>query len=347
MVFYKMVMCYAIITVLFNIAKSLFRLKRGFAMISKKFLTIEDQVSKLKSLGFDLKELPRIKAILSENSFYNIINGYRQPFLFLNVPNRYIKGIDFFEIYGLYFFDRQLRNAFFPHLLDIENKIKSEIIYEFSSSRDSSKKLIHDGDAYLHIDSYDVSKSKRNQKYKDAIDLISLFHRTISKYFYSSESISHYMISYGYVPLWVLSTHLTFGDISKFYCCLKPQNRQNISKKYFMSDDDLASILKVLTAARNSCAHGNRMFCHFTNDLPLPSNLHYPTQYRFITLTRNDHKLFNVLIAIKYFVSKKRFKALINSIDTLFTDLSHQLKCIQLQKIQDIMGFPPDWKVLL
>lgn len=316
-------------------------------MVNKSFLTIEDQISKIKSLGISVTHSAKVKQILSENSFYNIVNGYRKPFLYMGISNRYVRNMNFLELYGLYYFDRQLRNVFFPNLLDIENRLKSEIIYEFLNTRDSKGNLVHDADAYLKLDSYDITNSKNNFKHKDAIELISSLQRIISKNFRTSESIAHYITNYAYVPLWVIGTNMTFGDISKFYACMKPQNRQNVSKKYQMTDSDLSSILKLLTKARNSCAHGNRLYCLKTNDLPTPNLTIYPKQHSFIVSTFGDHKLFNVLIAIKYFIPGKKFKALVNSIESLQKDLSHQLKCISTSSIQDIMGFPIDWKNLV
>lgn len=114
----------------------------------KTFYTIEDQITKLKTLGITVSNPVVVKNILSENSFYNILNGYREPFLFMGFNNRFVNNLNFLELFGLYSFDRQLRNTLFPYILDIENKTKSEIIYEFSNTRDQNNNLIHDGDAY-------------------------------------------------------------------------------------------------------------------------------------------------------------------------------------------------------
>jgi len=48
-----------------------------------------------------------------------------------------LRGTSFEEIFALYDFDRKLRNLLFPTLLDIENAVKSEIIYEFLKTLDS------------------------------------------------------------------------------------------------------------------------------------------------------------------------------------------------------------------
>lgn len=99
----------------------------------------------------------------------------------------------------------------------------------------------------------------------------------------------------------------------------------------------------MLTKARNSCAHGNRIYCLKTNDLPTPNETLYPKQHQFITTTLGNHKLLNIIIAIKYFIPKKKYKALMNSIEQLFKDLTFQLKTIPITNIQDIMGFPANW----
>lgn len=316
-------------------------------MKTKKFLTINEQINRLGSLGIKIQNRPKTESILMKNSYYNILNGYREPFLYLGNKTRYIRGVKFTEIYQLYYFDKQLRNVLFPALLDIENILKSQIVYEFLSTTNHNRELIHDGDAYLRIDSYDLNKSSNERNFSSAIGLISNLHKTISKNFKNSETISHYLTKYGYVPLWALATHLTFGDIGKFYACMKPQNRQSVSKRYKMPDNDLSSIIKLLTHTRNSCAHGNRLYCIKTNDLPLPDQANYSIQFNLIKVSNGQHKLFTVLIAMKYFMSGREYKAFINRLSTIIVQLEIKLKTIHINTILDIMGFPQDWKLQL
>lgn len=318
--------------------------EKGDIINQKEFLTIKEQIQRIKSYNIVIKNEKKAKELLEKNSFYNIINGYREPFYFNNRKNKYIKGTSFEEIFALYEFDRKLRNLLFPTLLDIENAIKSEIIYEFLKTTDAKRNLINDKDNYLKISSYNLGNNDRI-KYNLALNLISDLQNIISNYFKNSDSISHYLINYGYVPLWVLSTKMTFTNISKFYQCMIGKNRQAIAKKYTMADDDFETILKLLTIARNYCAHYNRIYNFSTNIiLPTPNKSIYPLQYQFITNSKNkENGLFNIIITMKYFISSKNYKAFINSIDTLIKELEKKLSTIKIDDILKIMGFPPNW----
>lgn len=60
-------------------------------MTCKTFLTINEQIIKLKTLGITVTNEKTVKSILSENSFYNILNGYREPFLFMVIKTNMLK----------------------------------------------------------------------------------------------------------------------------------------------------------------------------------------------------------------------------------------------------------------
>ena len=64
-------------------------------------------------------------------------------------------------------------------------------------------------------------------------------------------SISHYLKTHGYIPLWVLNNILTLGTISKFYSLMLPQERQNISRCFNIMDKELESALTYISTVRN------------------------------------------------------------------------------------------------
>lgn len=100
-------------------------------MKEKRFLDVDDQIAKLKSLKIKIHDTKKTRETLLGNSYYNIINGYRTPFLFNKQKDKYLKGTAFTEIYALYHFDRQLRQLLLSFLLEVENAFKTRIIYEF------------------------------------------------------------------------------------------------------------------------------------------------------------------------------------------------------------------------
>lgn len=55
--------------------------------------------------------------------------------------------------------------------------------------------------------------------------------------------VSHYMLNYGYIPLWVLVNTLTIGTISVFYSHLEQQDQNNIGRVFSLKLDELKTIL--------------------------------------------------------------------------------------------------------
>lgn len=83
--------------------------------------------------------------------------------------------------------------------------------------------------------------------------------------------IKHYIKQYGFVPLWVLSNDLTFGNIAHFYqlCERRVQNKvcklivesKNDTDAPRLSPQDLRRCFSVLVGFRNLCAHDERLYC--------------------------------------------------------------------------------------
>jgi len=309
-------------------------------MDKKTFLTIDMQIERIRSLGIGISNPSDTRKNLMENSYYNIMNGYRGPFLFNNQPNKFIRGTQFTELYGLYHFDRQLRDTLFSFLLEAENKIKTQVVYEFLSCVDTDGNLLHESDGYLQVKNYDCGTSVQFENTRSVIELIATLQKTIAKSFRESDAISHYLTKYGYVPLWVLATRMTFGDVCSFYECMSSSNRQAVARQYKMPDNDLATILRLLAFARNHCAHGNRMYClKKKTDLPKPDATIYPIESRLIAANLGKHNLLNVYIALRYIISPRRYTELIKRTRRLMDDLASRLNSIPIQNIEKIVGF--------
>ena len=69
--------------------------------------------------------------IIEKENYYNIINGYSTIFLQKDaagnkiIPEVYIAGVEFKEVYALYEMDRELRNSLSKYLFIFEANIKS------------------------------------------------------------------------------------------------------------------------------------------------------------------------------------------------------------------------------
>ena len=222
-------------------------------MNEKPFKTHEQLIELLSSRGIDFSK-PESKSFakkkLQRIGYYNLINGYSPLFWDNKEKDVYKKGTTVDEIYYLYLFDKKLREIFLRFILSLETNIKSLIAYYFPKQ--------HPETYYLTYDNFDTARKDAN---KNITSVIAEIQRQIAGRA-SDPSIAHYLKKYGYIPLWVLNNILTLGTISKFYSLMQQKERQEISKTFHLSDNELENILTYISSIRNFCAHGNRLYCY-------------------------------------------------------------------------------------
>lgn len=308
-------------------------------MTDKIFKTHDELISLLISRGVDISTPDQksfAKKALQHEGYYNLINGYSKLFIISKIPDdKYKPGTTIDEIYSLYDFDKKLRSIFMKYILSVESNIKSLTAYYFP------QKYGHDN--YMIYKNFDTQRKDAN---KNITDVIADFQKQLAARA-KDPSISHYLKKYGYVPLWVLNNILTLGQISKFYSILKQPDRQQISKTFHISDNQLESILYYLSSVRNFCAHGNRLYCFRTKrpliDFSAHTALNIPiTDGKEFDYGKRD--LFACMIALKYVLSKSEYMKLIKEIYRLFSTLRPKLKVITEDNILKEMGFPLDWR---
>lgn len=303
--------------------------------MDKIFKTHNQQLRLLRQKGLTIKNGSKAKRILETENYYNLINGYKDLFLDTQSNSeKYKTGSDFFEIYGLYKFDRRIRYLFLERILRVENKIKSAIAYVFS------KEYGHDN--YLKITNFDLS----NNNLIKISSLIAHIQNDIAKQIDKKDSITHYMQNYGYIPLWVLVNVLSFGTISRFFSLMKLKERQNVGKMFKIPEHELNSYLKILSIYRNLCAHDERLYNFKTRGKITDNNIHLtlgiPKQNGRYIYGKND--VFALLICLKILLEKREFKLLFNALDKEFTYLSREIKTISIDDIYREMGFPQNWR---
>lgn len=193
-------------------------------MLDKVFTTYEQQINLLIKRGMNISsdgDITFAKEVLQKVGYYGLINGYKKPFISdTNTEDDecYKTGTTIQEIYALYEFDRTLREMFMSFILKFETRIKSLISYSFSET--------YGYDYYLKYKNFDTGKRNAN---KYIPELIAEINRQIASRT-NDPSIAHYLNTYGYIPLWVLTNILTFGTMSKFYCLMKTTEKTKVSR---------------------------------------------------------------------------------------------------------------------
>lgn len=143
--------------------------------MDKPFKTIDEQIGILESRGLACD--PETKEILSRESYYAIVNGYKQPFLAPDfkaglAPERFVPGTTFEQLYCLYRFDRALRSVMMRHFAEAEAVLKTTCSYCFSEHHRE------DPEAYLEPSSYD---SRGRGRAKAIINLTDRFRRELGR----------------------------------------------------------------------------------------------------------------------------------------------------------------------
>jgi abortive infection bacteriophage resistance protein len=322
----------------------------------KVFKTFRQQLRILRNRGLTVPKDGKPMKVLQEENYYALINGYKELFIGANASavdqsETFIPGSTFEEIYSLSIFDRNIRAILLKSILKAENQFKSFVSYEFSKN--------HGHDNYLKKSSFDDSHgplTSRNaiNDYEKKIErinkVISDVQRNISYYYKKKSYIKHYVNEYGFVPLWVLVNTMSFGTISTFYSLMKPAEQVNISRNYNLLKETLGRYMKVLSEARNVCAHDERLYNIVLSkeseirDTRYHTSLGIPIVNTKYSCGKKD--FFAILITLKEILKKREFTKLINEIYTELNKISSKLSSVSINDLMAKMGLPSNWKQL-
>jgi len=305
--------------------------------MNKTFKTLDEQVDILKNKGLVIDDVERAKEILLRENYF-FISGYRHLFFRSNDSKKFIQNTNFREIYGLFNFDRQLRNIIFKNILIIENNIKSVISYNISRNYGITEKN------YLNPKNFTREPSKTRQ----VNDLLKKMKRQIRINGGQHEATSHYISNYGYIPPWIVVKVLSFGIVSELYGILKVDDQKNIADVFNINYQELMSYLTILSNYRNLCAHEDIVYEHRAQK-PI-----YNTKYhQLLNIPMMDGEyiygkedLFAVIIILKHLLRKDDFTLLLNEISYEIDVLAGKLNVIPIAKVLDRMGFPENYKEL-
>ena len=311
----------------------------------KEFKTIDEQIELLKNRGLNFINEQNAIQILKTNNYYNVINGYKKLFIKENKDDIFIDGATFEEIYSLYEFDRRLRNIFLESILKIENSLRTLVSYYFS--------MHHGYDNYLRLDNFENFKDiKVNAKTKEnqiryIQNLIGTINKKIANAISSKSYVQHYMIDYGYIPMWVLVNIMSFGDICNFLKLMKQNERILISKEFNIMEFDLTNLVGILAHTRNLCAHDERLYDYiFPTSKTINDNIYHKKLK--ISLANNRYKkgkndLFAVVIALKILLKEEDYKIFHNKLFSRFMSLETKLHTIKINDVLNAMNFPNNW----
>ena len=305
--------------------------------MSKTFKTLEEQIDILKSKGLIIDDVDQAKEILLRENYF-FVSGYRHLFLKSNESRKFLDNTNFREIYGLFNFDRQLRNIVFKNILILENNIKSVIAYNLSKSFGIKE------NNYLNPKNF----NRDPEKIRQVNDLLKKMKRQIRINGGQHSATSHYISNYGYIPPWIVVKVLSFGIVSELYGILKVENQKDIAEIFGVDYHDLMSYLTILSNYRNLCAHEDIVFEHRAQK-PIYNNKYH--QILNIPMMDGEYiygkeDLFAVIIILKQLLREADFTLMLNEISYEIDVLNGKLNVIPVTKVLDKMGFPENFRDL-
>ncbi len=305
----------------------------------KEFKTLDEQINILKDKGLIINDEEKTKEILLRENYF-FINGYRRIFFKSSNDKQFIEGTTFEELYGLFAFDRNIRNVIFKYLLIVENNIKSIFSYHLS------KKYGYKEKNYLKVSNFASDISKRRQ----VLDVINKMKRQIRINAKQHSATLHYLTNYGYIPMWILVKVLSFGLISELYTILKYEDKDAIAGYYHMEEGEMSIFLPMMANYRNLCAHEDILFEHKTQRC-IPNNKYHEK----LNIEKNEedeyiygkNDLFSLVIMFKYMLRTDDFRLLIYELGYEIDLLDGKVDSVSLDKILDKIGFPKNWRDLV
>lgn len=309
----------------------------------KEFKTYDEQIALLKSRGLKFEDEEFALNKLQEDNYYSIINGYKDLFLDEEDGNKFKNNVTFEEIYSLFEFDRNIKSIFLKNILVVENILRTLIAYNFSEK--------YGNDNYLKLDNFETLKNSgcNKKKYQERIEqiqkLICSMQQDISNNIRKKPYINHYILNYGFIPLWVLVNAISLGRLSQFYSLMDQSVRVKVSKHWGVKEKELDQFIKNLSYFRNLCAHDERLY-NAINNQNITDTIHHD----FLNIPKNNgnyvhakNDLLSLVIVLKMLLPNDKFNTMCNQIEGRMKSLEKKITSIDVSEVFDSMGFVKGW----
>lgn len=307
----------------------------------KPFLDIEQQLLRLKRRNLLISNDTATISALKQYSYYQIINGYGEPFeVKENHEKKYVDGTTFKDIYAQFLYDKRISEILLPVMLDIERHFKTYLSYTVAEHFDVNPYLTDDPlNNYPEVLSYlDPSRYPSNAIKKNISKIAKIVHTDKNPTAWYREHSNH-------IPPWILLSNATFGEINRYFQELPSDLKLEIADEMFPNNlgslvdnqklNTLFNMLEILREFRNCIAHGAKFssFKDEKHDLTKKikncfnlnsSDLYTNEEYRN-SLGRND--FFSLLIAIIILYPDVGYaKAIIKRIESFVSQMDNRSK---------------------
>ena len=224
----------------------------------KLFLTYNQQMRKLRNDKHILCSGSSHKKLLIRAGYFNIVNGYKNPFISgcdANGNHLYISGTSIDQLQAVKKFDDQLRTFLLRYITQVEEEIRTLSGYKFDECNDNGTIPWYNTDAY-----------SPNKSLQEKMNVISNAYSELSRS--KLDYVNFYMNNHKQIPTWIMFKVVNFSTFIDILNCSKKDVSHSICNLYDLYDDRGFSNVKLLIGSlhwmrkiRNSCAHNERVYC--------------------------------------------------------------------------------------
>lgn len=312
----------------------------------KPFKTYDEMLNILQERNIIIKDRESAKELLSDISYYRLINGYKH--IFTSTNDKFDYPILFEELYTIYIIDNKLNNIIFSYILEIERALKSKISYVISENygvfTDLNDLNNENPNDYLCKINYANCKMK-NSTLKKIKEIMNESRNT---------SVHHYIENHNHIPCWIITNTIPLGTMIKWFQILKSSDKDSVCSMIIhnesLSQNDykvfMTHALEILRTYRNNIAHGNRSYTSAIKT-KLPKNIVLTISNGSITksdYTNNgygNNDLFAVIIIVATLTRTNSRKIFLNEIINYFDSIKDLKICNK--PYFDILSLPSNF----
>lgn len=305
----------------------------------KFFLTYNQQMRKLRNDKQILCNGSSHKKILIRSGYFNIVNGYKNPFVSgqdSSGNHFYISGTSIDQLHAVKCFDDKLRSFLLKYITQIEEEVRTLTGYKFDECNDNGK-----------IPWYSTEAYSPNKSLQEKMNVISSAYNELSKS--KLDYVNFYMNNHKQIPTWIMIKVVNFSTFINVVQYGKTDVSHSLCSLYELIDTNGHLNVKLLIGSlhwmrkiRNSCAHNERVYCltrrqsKHGNSGRIIENYFQMLGHRYTR--RHDQNLFDLFVYFKYYLPKKEYKQFISELKTLLNSLSSKIHPHAFAYVRGQMG---------
>lgn len=308
--------------------------------LDKEFLTYNQQMRKLRNDKTISCSGSKDKKILVKIGYFNLVNGYKEPFVCgtdQNGKHIYLPDTSLSQLYALKKFDSDLSILLLKYITQIEEEVRTLTGYKLDQCNDNGK-----------IPWYEMEAYSPNKSLKNKMKLIASIYKELNSS--RSEYVKFYMQNHDTIPTWIMIKVVKFSTLIDILNNSKTDVSHALCELYSLKGEDgyyypklLIGSLHWMRKVRNACAHNERVYCMQQNKTDKNKSdgrifEGYLKQMRSSYNKVQEKRILDLLIYFKYYLSDDDYKNVIDDIKNMLTELQNNISKNAFDNVRGKMG---------